>query len=475
MAALGYQDLYDLLTSIRDERRLHANTAIRIGGALLELLAYLDNAPYLRKDRADATEFLISFLKGVVVGEPEKIRLNPDGSISCERIHVSGSAVFEELVINKQSATSGDTVFTDRGTVDALVYMNDNRFRLTMRKEYDADVTTFKVNDCLKCMINRLDTEGSFFTSWSRVVDVDYDDNTVDVILYPDEEVPGGQNYAPVVGAVVARWGNAVDEDRQNSFYLSATDGRFCFLQKVTKPVINDEGSNVTAFIGLPNDVPAIKRLVEEGTLSEKDPILYAKTAVVENLITVKHDGSPDYIQREWDAWDAEKTYIRGYDTEEERYVQDNVWHGGSLWRCIVAEARTGVEPSLTNTDWACLRSGGLTLDIESTEGDWFNGEKNFQTVLVAMVMHGDLLVSDEDIESVTWTRESGDDGADEAWNINQAKKGQTMNLTVTYDLDNPEQSDIPVGLPYGSKCGFRCTVTGGFAVEGITNIYNIS
>lgn len=466
-------EMLEMFETIRNERRTAANTAERIGNAFLAILPYLGN--HLSKDCPETLQYLLTMLGGAVIGDSRQITLNPDGSITCGSIFVEGSAIFNELVINRQAVNEGDQIFSDRGTIDEVMMFDSRRFRITFRREYEGDTISFRENDCLKCRINRLDKEGTFFTSWFRVLSVDYDNNTADVLIYPDDEVPGGHNYAPVIGAVVARWGNAVDVERQNNFFLSAVDGIFCFLQKVTKPIINDEGSNVTAFIGLPNDVPSIKKLVVEGTLSEKAPILYAKTAVVENLITVKHDGSPDYIQREWDAWDAEKTYIRGYDKEEERYVQDNVWHGGSLWRCIVKEARTGVEPSLTNTDWACLRSGGLALEIESTEGDWFNGEKNFQTVLVAMVMHGDLLVSDEDIESVTWTRESGDDGADEAWNINQAKKGQTMNLAVTYDLDNPEQSDIPVGLPYGSKCGFRCTVTGGFDVEGITNIYNIS
>ena len=91
------------------------------------------------------------------------------------------------------------------------------------------------------------------------------------------------------------------------------------------------------------------------------------------------------------------------------------------------------------------------------------------------MLVHGDLIMSAEDITTISWTRESGDAQADAAWNINQAKRTQTMNLTVTYDLDHPEQSDIPVNMPYGSKCGFRCTVTGDFSNIPITNIYDIA
>ncbi len=467
MAALTYEQIYELLTTVRDERRIHANTATRVGEAMLALLSYIATAPYLRKDQADATNYLLSLLAGAVVGESGQIRLNPDGSITCSRIHVSGSAIFDELVFNKQSANAGDTIFTDRGIIEHLVYMGDNQFRLTMRKEYENDVTTFKIHDCLKCKVNRLDVDGTYFTSWFRVLDVDYEANTLDVILYPDNEVPGGVNYAPVESAIVARWGNPVDEDRQRSFYLSATDGTFCFLQKVTKPIINDEnGTNTAAFIGLPPDIPEVQALVKEGTLREDETVVYAKTLLYDKLVHVSINGVPDYVIREWDSWDSTKQYIKDYDKEAGGFYQDAVWHGGSLWKCIVKKARIGVAPSLTNTDWVCVRSSGLVLDIESTEGDFFRAGTDWETTLVAMVTHGDLIVSDNDITSIVWTRESNDAAGDEAWNINQAKKTQTMQLTVRCS------ADVPQPWTFNSKVGFRCTVR--FADQTITNTYEI-
>lgn len=467
MPSLTYQEIGELLTTIRDERRTHANTATRVGEALLALLAYMANAPYLRKDQADATNHLLTLLAGAVVGETGQIRLNPDGSITCRRIHVSGSAVLDELVFNKQSATSGDQIFTDRGIIDNLMYLGDNKFRLAMRKEYENDVTTFKVNDCLKCKVNRLDKDGTYFTSWFRVLDVDYKTNSMDVVMYPDEEVPGGQNYAPVEGAVVARWGNPEDEERQRSFYLSSTDGTFCFLQKVTKPIINDEGgTNTAAFIGLPPDIPEVKRLVEEGTLKEDETVVYAKTLLYDKMVHVSINGVPDYVYREWEDWESTRQYIKGYDEEAGGYYQDAVWYGGSLWKCVVKKARTGVEPGLLNTDWVCVRSSGLALEIESTEGDFFRAGTDWETTLVAMVTHGDLMIAEEYIESVVWTRESDDADGDTAWNINQAKKTQTMQLAITCSRD------VPQPWTYNSKVGFRCTVR--FADKQITNSYDI-
>lgn len=467
MAALTYEQIHELLTTVRDERRTHANTATRVGEAMLALLSYIADAPYLRKDRAEATNYLLSLLAGAVVGESGQIRLNPDGSITCHSIHVDGSAIFDEMVFNKQSATAGDTIFTDRGIIEHIEALGGSQYRLTMRKEHPNDVTTFREADCLKCRVNRLDRDGTYFTSWFRVLSADYAANTLDVILYPDSEVPGGRNFAPVESAVAARWGNPVDEDRQSSFYLSATDGTFCFLQKVTKPIIDDEGgTNTAAFIGLPPDIPEVQALVREGTLQEDETVLYAETLLYKKLVHVSINGVPDYTVREWDAWEDTRQYIKDYDEEAGGYYQDALWHGGSLWKCVVKKARIGVEPSLTNTDWVCVRSSGLVLEIESTEGDFFRAGTDWQTTLVAMVTHGDLIISESDIESIVWTRESGDAAGDEAWNTNQAKKTQTMALAVRCS------ADVPQPWTCNSKVGFRCTVR--YADQPISNSYEI-
>ena len=75
---------------IRDERSMHANTANRIGNAFLMILNYLlgSDTPFLRKDREDATRYLLTLLAGAVIGESGRIRLNPDGSIICDSINV---------------------------------------------------------------------------------------------------------------------------------------------------------------------------------------------------------------------------------------------------------------------------------------------------------------------------------------------------------------------------------------------------
>ena len=96
-------ELQALLEQVRDERQMYANTATRVGNALLALLEYIENAPYLRNDTENVVRYLQTYLKGIIVGESSQIQLKTDGSIICSGIHVNGSAVFDELVFNHQN------------------------------------------------------------------------------------------------------------------------------------------------------------------------------------------------------------------------------------------------------------------------------------------------------------------------------------------------------------------------------------
>ena len=87
------QQLKQMFEGIRDERRMYANTAVRIGNAFLALLMYLSSKDdaFLRKDREDATNFLIKFLAGLEVGQYKS-------GVSGANIDSAGNAEFGELV-----------------------------------------------------------------------------------------------------------------------------------------------------------------------------------------------------------------------------------------------------------------------------------------------------------------------------------------------------------------------------------------
>ena len=450
MPSLTYQEIYELLTTVRDERRTHANTATRVGQAMLELLAYMANAPYLRKDQADATNYLLSLLAGAVVGESGQIRLNPDGSIICKRMVVEGSAIFNELVFNHQNVLEGDTYFTDRGIIENIVFLGDRQFRLTLRKLYDNDRVTFHAYDVLKCAMNNLDVGRTYRTSWMRVDSVDLDANSIDVTLYDNEDVPGGVNYAPEPAARMIRWGNQVDPDRQQVFFVSSKDGRFLFLQGVTQPILTD--GNYAAFFGVPPELDMLKNL----PLNARQPYVFARGIIYQDLIRVDYQGNPYYSPRDMGIWDSEHQYIRGYDETAKGYFVDRVWWGGCLWQAAVAKPTIGREPRYNNPDWVCLLGGkNMTMEIWSTEGDGFAAGSSWTTTLIAELWNAEMQIAEAEIgrQNIVWQRISEDTDGDVAWNIQHAQG------TVGLQLSINSESDVPQPWTTKSKVSFVCSV----------------
>lgn len=345
---------------IRDERSMHANTANRIGNAFLMILNYLqgNDTPFLRKDREDATRYLLTMLAGAVIGESGRIKLNPDGSIICDSIKVNGSAIFDELVFNNQNVIEGDTFFTNRGVIERVEPLNEGRYRVFLRKEYQNEIITFQQNDILKCSMNNLDAGHTFKNSWMRVNTVDTETNSMDVVLYAHNEVPGGANYAPVPGSIIIRWGNQTNKERQSCWYISSTEKRIVMLDDVTKPKIEEE--NYAAFFGLPFDMESFKGY----SLDQKQPYLYVRGAFLQDVCFIDYKGKIVKQERYRGIWSQE--VANGSDPYiVTKTTFDTVYHKNAKWQCNSTKG-TKVEPSEGTTDWSKLSEGGKGSDGKS-------------------------------------------------------------------------------------------------------------
>lgn len=450
--------LRDLFTAIRDERRTHANTATRVGSAFLALLDYLADAPFLRKDQEDTDGFLLRLLKGAVIGEDSNIRLSPDGSITCGSIRVNGSAVFDELVFNHQNVLEGDTYFTDRAIIESVEHTDLNQYRLVFRREYDDDHVTFHTGDILLGRVNNLDTAKTYRSFWLRVESVDTEANAALCTLYADADCPGGSNSAPVAAARVIRWGNAVDESRQSTWFVSSNDGRWLFLQGVNKPILDDNknGSNYAGFIGLPPDIEAVRDLVSRGVISRSQPYVYFRGIMAQEFIRVDYKGNPVYTPRDCGQWSASRRYIRGYDEEARGYYADRVWWGGCYWECSVPDC-SGSEPRFNNTDWVCIIGGAnMSVGIVSSAGNFFRAGTDWSTDLVASVYNAEMRLTEDEIglAAITWMRQSSDSDGDTAWNV----RHPTGSVGLTLHVDST--ADLPSAWSSGSSVGFMVVVT---------------
>ena len=136
---LDKSSLQTLFEGIRDERRLQANTANRIGNAFLSLLHFCadeTSEAFLSRKHDDAAEGMITFLRGLISEQMAQLKagaqfgdfvsglyngkgaqVDANGNAEVESITVRTYMRVMELIVNRLSAQEGDTFFTESDTI----------------------------------------------------------------------------------------------------------------------------------------------------------------------------------------------------------------------------------------------------------------------------------------------------------------------------------------------------------------------
>lgn len=413
-------------------------------------------ATFLRKDQPDATQYLLRLLGGVHFGEFASSLMNgtggsidSHGNAELETLRLRSALIVKELIYNRWSAQEGNTTFTEAGTIDAVKQEDDGTYTLTIRRRWEYDVTAFDEQDVCYGSVNDLAQGGGhYYDAWFRVLSVNRTANTLSVVLYPDDEVPGGQNYTPQVGMVVTRRGNATNTERQGFWYISSYEGCICFLDGVTKPILEER--NYAIIIG------KLKRL----SLFDNLPInylhsyVYCRGIAIQDLLRIDFEGTPVVTLNDRGFWSLEvaqsdNPYTVGQDTV------DTVWHYGCRWKCLVTG--TTDEPRYAATGWAMIEGNpAFTIDIDSSAGWAFDGgqlteDVPFTTLTVTGTLYNRDVTAHILDDDISWTRDTGNVAEDNAWAIKKAGAGKSLPL-VADDL----------GLEFRQKgvCSFKCTAT---------------
>uniref|UniRef100_UPI003AF0CEA3 hypothetical protein n=1 Tax=Phocaeicola plebeius TaxID=310297 RepID=UPI003AF0CEA3 len=240
----------------------------------------------IRKDQSDGTNFLLTFgefIDSMIAGKGAGIF--PDGRGQFEKLEVRSSLIVKELIYNRWFAQEGNVTYSEAGTIERIELLEDGTYDLYLRRRWDNDITAFKEQDVSYGSVNNLNSTGEYYDSWFRVLSVMQAENKINVVLYPDEEVPGGKNYPPAVGMVITRRGNAVDEERQGFWYISSYEGCICMLDGVTKPVL--EESNYSIIIG------KLKRLelFDNLPINYRQSYVYCRGIAIQDLMRIDYQG----------------------------------------------------------------------------------------------------------------------------------------------------------------------------------------
>lgn len=393
---------------------------------------------FLKRYKDDYTNYLIKFLAGGEFGDfidsmiaGKGAGIFPDGRGQFSRLEVRDALVVMRMIINEIQAMAGDFTFSDAGCIEKVEDMGEGTYKLWMEKRTEYDVTSFNENDVMYSIINNLLTGGTdYYTSWFRCLTKNVNDNTLTVVLYPDEEVPGGKNYPPVAGYNVTRRGNAVLPDigevneRAQSWLLSSREGRIMFLQNVYKPKLEDYNYALT--IG---KLPNLKAL-EQLPVTTDDVGIVSQTVIAEKFYQFDYNGDvvPNKVDRgEWSLQVAQSgapyrfiqhELTKPSGSEYALLEQHTVYHLGCKWGCIVD--RTQLEPGWNSPAWVLLEGDGrysLQLSLSGGEAFVIGG---VDTDIHGRVLYGAIDITSEVMSmegtEVEWFRNSGNIPADNLW-----------------------------------------------------------
>lgn len=379
---------------------------------------------YLHKDKEDGTNFLLKFgefIDSMVAGKGAGIF--PDGRMQLSRLEVRDSLTVLELIFNRLSAMESDYSFSESGTIESVSQLEDGTYSLKMKKRWDNDFTALAENDVVYGVVNDLASGGGkYYTSWLRVLHVDISANTINAVMYPDSEVPGGKNYPPEPLMILSHRGNPVDEERQGYWYLSSREKCICMLDGVTKPIL--EENNYAIIIGKLKQLSLFDNL----PINYRHSYIYCRGIALQDILRIDYQGTPIRNENNRGKWSASEAVSDPYKSEKETY--DVVYHYGCKWMCLVSG--TTDEPKYGAAGWAMVEGNpDFSIDIESSNGWYFDAERFATTLTITGELYNRDVTAhilDSDVE---WTRDTGNVTEDNAWAVAHAETGKSLPLTV--------------------------------------------
>lgn len=444
-------------------------------------------------------------------------RIDNLGNAEFESARVRSFLEIVELIVNRLQAQEGDTLFTDNDQIEKVDVIEDETdhsisYILTLKEKYQGYVTGQMYGNVVKGIINTLaakqagvsdyestsvevDGANKYYTSWMRVIgthntNINLGVNQIQVVLYGDNYVPAGRNFAPCELMTIARWGcvdysDPEDQDyetikasiirRQRMFMISTTDGRVVKYTGVDSPILKNGNYGVT--IGeLPEFVknyPDVRAILDQ--VGEHTDWLYAQGIVVGNYIKVDREGLPVPVTVFCGEWEDGSTmqeptvghgiyFYNEYNNETQQHETHEVRHNGGRWQCLQHQpvisggVATYYEPKWNSPYWRLVDGNdNLTIEFVSSKGYSFR-RGAVDTIITPHVFYGNVDITDEiAAEYFKWTRheQRNEDlpnpytQADEAWNSAHEQQ-KTLHLT---------NNDMPNTWSTQNKIIFTCTV----------------
>lgn len=299
---------------------------------------------FVRKDKEDFTNFLLSLLGGVLIKKYAKFGdfvTGVDGGFINEKGDFEmGSGVFRkrlfvpEIAYNRTTYFKGRMVNSPGGGCTVLSYVDNGDGTYTITPDLtDADGLSQFVDDILTTYFVTKNSEGKlngFEEMKFRVTAADYTAKKFTVIPRP-----GHSDWKPAEQMVLAQTGNFTDPERQTYILIDSVNGNNCITFFDNANTWDPEPAQMPAWFGKK------KGMTVAGINADN------YSAVLQNIIMTGLIFQVDEITGQTVRVPLDK----GEWTAGKYAYYNRVSHNGALWLCVDDNGTT-TEPSEGNPAW---------------------------------------------------------------------------------------------------------------------------
>lgn len=313
--------------------------AISGGANISELAKY-----FLRKDKEDSTNFLLSLLGGTVIKKYAKFGdfvtgvlggyIDEKGNLEMESGVFRKRLFVPEIAYNRTTYFKGRMVNSPGGGCTVLSYVDNGDGTYTITPDLtDADGLSQFVDDILTTYFVTKNSEGKlngFEEMKFRVTAADYTAKKFTVIPRP-----GHSDWKPAEQMVLAQTGNFTDPERQTYILIDSVNGNNCITFFDNANTWDPEPAQMPAWFGKK------KGMTVAGINADN------YSAVLQNIIMTGLIFQVDEITGQT----VRVPLYKGEWTAGKYAYYNQVSHNGALWLCVDDNGTT-TEPSETNSAW---------------------------------------------------------------------------------------------------------------------------
>ncbi|MDB0759324.1 hypothetical protein PL426_02725 [Phocaeicola vulgatus] len=313
--------------------------AISGGANISELAKY-----FLRKDKEDSTNFLLSLLGGTVIKKYAKFGdfvtgvlggyIDEKGNLEMESGVFRKRLFVPEIAYNRTTYFKGRMVNSPGGGCTVLSYVDNGDGTYTITPDLtDADGLSQFVDDILTTYFVTKNSEGKlngFEEMKFRVTAADYTAKKFTVIPRP-----GHSDWKPAEQMVLAQTGNFTDPERQTYILIDSVNGNNCITFFDNANTWDPEPAQMKSWFGKKKGMTVAGINADNYSAVLQDIIMTGLIFQVDEIT-----GQTVRVPLDKGEWVAGKYAY-----------YDRVSHNGALWLCVDDNGTT-TEPSDDNPAW---------------------------------------------------------------------------------------------------------------------------